>query len=118
MPQASTDMLSFDVLLRGGEAEEVVPAASTIDQLRPPPGAIERCYRWFAERGVTCHRTDFGLACQATVALFEKLFGVKVRSATSPNGQRTFTMDGQPGVPSELSDMIEQVTIARPPTFF
>ena len=51
--------ISFDVLLRAA-GRDVPPSTATIDQLRPPPENIERCLRWLSDRGVTCHRTDFG----------------------------------------------------------
>lgn len=118
MCDETSSTIPFDVLLRG-ETEDISVAAADLNKLRPPAEAIERCFRWLSEQGVTCHRTDFGLACEAKVALFESLFDVKVTKqqagATSP---ACYRLSGQPKTPAEIGSLVSQVTVAQPPTFF
>ncbi len=115
MPNKTTSTIAFDVLLRG-ETDDMDVATANLDKLRPPPEAIEKCFRWFAAKGVTCFRTDFGLGCEATVELFQSLFDVKLKQIGAE--QPHYQIDGELHISKEIADLISQVTLVRPPTFF
>ena len=118
MSEATGPTICFDVLLRG-ETDDITVASANLDKLRPPAEAIERCFRWLAEQGVICHRTDFGLACEAKVDLFESLFGVQVtRQQGSESAPPTYLLSDTPQPPPKIGQLVSQVTVAEPPTFF
>ena len=118
MPEESSLTISFDVLLHG-KTDDVSVAAADVDKLRPSPQAIETCHRWLSQQGVTCHRTDFGLACEADVELFEALFKVRVvKHQASPAAAAVYLMDDEPQPPQEIKELVSQVTVAQPPTYF
>ncbi len=119
MDEVSRATIAFDVLLRGNTDDLHVASVAGIDSLRPPPENIEQCFRWLSEQGVTCHRTDFGLGCEAKVELFESLFSVQVvAQRTSPESPPTFTAQGTPQPPPAIAEVVSQITIAHPPTLF
>ncbi len=119
MDEVSGETIAFDVLLRGRTDDVDVASVTGIDSLRPPPDNIERCFRWLSEQGVTCHRTDFGLGCEAEVTLFESLFSVRVvAERTSRESPPTFTAQGTPQPPPAIAKVVSQITVARPPTLF
>lgn len=109
--------ISFDVLLRG-DSTDVAHVAVDVHKLRPKLGVIEFCLRSFSELGVTCHRLDFGLACEAPPELFESLFGVTVTGRTDDSGHTVYEVSGEPRPPKEIAQHVDQITIARPPTLF
>lgn len=118
MAKETSSTISFDVLLRG-ETDDVSVAAENLDRLRPPAEAIERCFRWLSKQGVTCHRTDFGVACEAPVDVFEALFRVHViRKRTSATAPPSYQVQAQPQPPPEIESLVSQVTVAQPPTLF
>ena len=118
MSEASRSKVSFDILLRG-ESSDISTASVNIDNFRPPATAIEHCYRWLSEQGVTCHQTDFGLACESNAELFEQLFNVTIEKTVSrKSGQMTFETKTDPVPPKEIEQMVLQITIAKPPTLF
>jgi hypothetical protein len=96
--------ISFTVLLLG---ETTDTQAADIHKLRPKPGVVDFCLRRLSELGVTCHRLDFGLACEASAGLFENLFGVTVTE---------YEVSGEPQPPEEIAQYVDQITIDRPPT--
>lgn len=113
-----SDTIAFDVLLRGA-TDDLSVAPANIDSLKPSPDAIERCFRLLTGRGITCHRTDFGLACESTIDLFETVFQVRVDADSSgPNAPVTYHLRGEPRPPSEIGSLILQVTISQLPTYF
>lgn len=115
-PESAT--ISFDVLLRG-TSDDVSLASADLDKLRPPADAIEFCHRWLSEQGVTCHRTNFGLGCEAPVQLFERLFSVRVPSSPrNASAAASEELQSEPKPPQEIAHLVSQITIARPPTFF
>ena len=85
--EPDSDWVQFDILLRapgsGGS-----PSVETIQQFRPDPGVIEECRRHLALRGITCHATDFGLACGAPRALFEEVFSTHLKWLLSEDPDR------------------------------
>ncbi len=111
------DIVSFDVLLRG-RGGDVPPSAATIEQLRAPPEHIERCNRWLSAQGITCHTTDFGLACESPVELFERVFGVSLERRATGGGRPSFQLTQDPQVPEEIAPLVDQITLAPPPTYF
>lgn len=118
MPKQPSSKVSFDVLLRG-ETDDVSVAAASLEKLRPPAAAIERCFRWLSARDVTCHRTDFGLACEAKVDVFERLFDVQLtRLPTGGATPPSYQLKGEPRPPSEIESLVWQITLTQPPTFF
>ena len=113
-----SETLAFDVLLRGA-TDDVSVASADIDALKPPPEAIERCFRWLTAQGITCHRTDFGLACESGIDLFQTVFQVEVDSEEpGADVPATYRLRGELRVPTEIEPFVLQVTIAQPPTFF
>lgn len=108
--------VSFDVRLRAPGSGHV-PHVTTIDQCRPPAGAIEKCRRCLSTGGMTCHETDFGLACTATRERFESLFRVRLRPAAAP-GIPPFEIVGEIHVPQAIEKDVEEITLSAPPEFF
>ena len=110
------EVLKFDVLVRSeGAATDTLPSLRTLDELRPSPESIERCLRWFAVQGVTCHRTDFGLACEAAISTFKEAFGEDaLQRDPAGDWQVAATMN----LPPEVSDLVAQITISHPPEWF
>jgi len=109
--------VAFDVLLRGPMGDVPISTA-TLDQLRPSPEHLERCFRWLSAQGVTCHRMDFGLACEAPLDVFEELFSVSLARRTTKAGQPWFELTQTPEVPVEIAALVDQVTVAPPPAFY
>lgn len=118
MSEKNDSPISFNVLLRG-ETDDVSIAASNLDRIRPTEEAIERCFHWLSEQGVICHRTDFGLACESTLELFESLFCVQVsKQETDTAAPVSYQLQGEAHPPSEIETLVSQVTLTHPPTFF
>lgn len=115
MSDAANRTIAFDVLLRG-ESDDVEISAASLEKLRPSPDVIERCYRWLSGRSVTCHKTDFGLGCEASVEVFESLFGVSVTS--DPSQSASPKLDGDIQIPTEIENLVSQITLVQRPTFF
>ena len=115
MSKETSSIIAFDVLLRG-ETDDVSVAAVDLDNLRPPPEAMERCFRWLSNQGVTCHKTEFGLACEAKVERFETLFGVRIIKEQSVTP--TCDLEVEPQAPADIADLVLQITVVKPPTFF
>ncbi len=117
MPESANPVVTFDVLLRAGQARGE-PSVQEIARFKPDPGDIERCRRWLAQRGVTAHATDFGLACSCPPALFEQLFGVRLAEKSPAADQAPFEAIGAMRPPPEIGDLIEQVTLTVAPQLF
>ncbi len=109
--------IAFDVLLRG-ESGNVDIAPANLEKLRPPAESIERCFRWLSEQGITCHRTEFGLACEAKIELFENLFGVQVTTRSEGAEPPVHEINSELKIPTEIEKLVAQITVARPPTYF
>jgi len=110
-------LVPFDILLRSAGAGKL-PTAQNIDQFKPPAGDIEKCRRWLIAKGVTCHPTEFGLACEATPALFGLLFSTEVEYDESTGDLIRWRCSRPPRPPQELESYIQQITITAPPEFF
>lgn len=109
--------VSFDITLKG--AVPGAPAGpTTLDDLRPPPEAIERCVRWLASKGVSAHPTAFGAACSCPPDLFEALFGVAVESGGAGRGGPSYVANGEPTPPAEIADIVESITLTGAPELF
>ena len=111
-------IVAFEVLLRPSKGRRL-PSAATIEASRPDPEEAERCRRWLASRGATCHLTTFGIACSAPAEVFAALFRVRV----APNqertpGQPTVVISGVIRVPTEIDQLVEQVALSVPPELF
>ena len=124
----STGTISFDVLLKG-TAGDATPTLANIDQHRPSPQVVEECFQWLTAREVKCHRTDFGLACETGAENFKKLFPKLIESEGPPSGKSENLTDSRPEstsenestkfrIPNDLRELVAQVTICQPPTFF
>ncbi len=109
--------VSFDVTLKGAGLGTTAGLA-TIDDLRPPQEAIERCVRWLAAKGVAAHATAFGVACSAPPALFESLFGVTLRRVDDRPSRPSYEASGEPAAPGEIADIVEAITLAGEPELF
>jgi hypothetical protein len=109
-----SDIISFDILLKSAGTGRF-PHVGNIDLFRPPPGNIEKCHRWLASKGVTCHPTEFGLVCGAPAGLFEILFSTKVKRNISGSGTPSWECISPPRLPPEIEEYVEQITISAPP---
>jgi hypothetical protein len=106
----SNDTIRFDVLVRPAGTETAV-TTDNIDDFKPNATDIETCYRWFVSHGIICHKTDFGLAGETSRSKFEEIFNTRL----SKSGREC---DPPPQSPSEISALINQITISRDPEFF
>ena len=113
---AEDDQVEIEILLK--PAGPGRPAdISTVSSLKPDPGKIERCRRWFAGRGLTAYSTDFGLVCAGPKALVEEIFGVGLAAADGPPGTPPFAAEGAFVAPAELADLIDSITLPGRPVF-
>jgi hypothetical protein len=117
MDKNPSNTVGFDILLKA-PASDRTPHIDNIAQFKPPPENIVRCRRWLASRGVTCHSTDFGLACSATTKLFEILFSTKVKRSKSAPGVPCWHCSSPPKAPREIEEYIDQISISVPPEFY
>lgn len=110
-------MISFDILIRstGSNGD---PGLANIDQFKPSPQDIERCRRWFFNKGITCYPTDFGLACSSSIELFESTFSTQVLPVGPNLGQPAWKCTHDPKIPLEIANYIKQVSISVPPEYF
>src|SRR5262245_13043552 len=101
MPMMQPMFVAFELLLRtpGGTG---LPTLKTIERFRPDEDAMRHCLEWLGKQGVTAHGTGFSIACTAAPALFESLFGAKVKAAGSLHGRTVWRTRGKPQVPAEL----------------
>lgn len=76
---------------------------------RPAPGVVEKLRRQLAGRGVVCHATPFGLVCTAGREAMGRIFGPSAETA-GPGATLP--------VPTDLADVIEQVTVPVMPELF
>lgn len=119
MHQLPVESVAFDLLLKGpAAASGRQPSVGEIEQFKPPPEAVERCRRWLAARAVTCHATDFGLACTAAPGRFTELFGVALEPAAAGPGLPALRMAGEPRPPEPIADLVDQVTLSAAPELF
>jgi hypothetical protein len=109
--------ISFDVLLRS-DASGREASAKTVGAFAPDSEKMERCRRWLAARGVTCSAANFSIACSAPPEVFAKLFRVKAKPAKAAAAQPSAEIEGSIQVPEEIAELVEQVTLTRPPEFF
>jgi hypothetical protein len=118
MDQSGKELpIKFDVLIRS-ESSGKLPSLATVEKFHAPAEAVEKCRRWFAGRGVNCHATPFGLACNAPPQIFASIFEVEVTPVdpgTSKSGHKT---QGTIHIPYEIADLVDQITITVEPEFF
>ncbi len=117
MASNSVDQVSFDVLLRTAGSGRI-PTVENIHEFHASAEEIEKCRRWFASQGITCHATQFGLACNAKRESFESIFGVRLTPTQGGPGVRSHQMSGEPKPPAEIADLIDQITLSAPPELF
>lgn len=119
MIENSGQRVHFDVLLVGPEgARPGDPTVETIDQFKPPATAEEKVRRWLHSRGVTCHRSGFGLSCSAPKEVFEDLFSVEIRPVKRTDGLGEWRAEGVPVPPKAIAGLVFQVTLVAPPDLF
>lgn len=109
-------VVEFEVLVRGPSAG-APPSVETVEGLRPRPADLERCRRYLADRGVTCHATDFGLACSAPRRLVEALLGSQLEPVESTTGP-PWRFVGAPRAPDDIAELVEQVSLVARPELF
>ena len=117
MASNSVDQVSFDLLLRTAGSGRI-PTVENIHEFHAPAEEIEKCRRWFASQGITCHATQFGLACTATRESFESIFSVRLTPTQGGPGAHSHQMSEEAKPPPELADLIDQITLSAPPEFF
>ena len=117
MTDEQGDPIEFDILIRP-PASGKHPDVKNIEQFRPDPADIEKCRRWLVSKGVTCHPTDFGLACRTSRNGFESLFSTQVNRERPSPGNPMWTCQRDPQPPSEIAGCIEQITISVRPELF
>ena len=111
------ELISFDILLKGHNKEGSIPSTGGIDDFKPPYEHIIICHRYFTENGITCHPTDFGLACQATRSAIEKVFSCSLAYHTADKYSK-WDFATLPSYPEEIGKYIDQVTFSASPDFF
>lgn len=114
--QRKTNNIDFDILVRN-EAPGETPNVHNIDKFRSDPEEIETCRRWLHRQGVSCHATEFGLACIAPCDLFESLFSTKVL-CSKQSGKTTKQLSTNPTPPDEIAVYIASVTLTVAPDLF
>lgn len=117
----SSDSIEFSVLLRSPATDAGLDAsaatAESLENYYPAPDAIESCGRWLAGAGVTCHPTNFGLACSAPRKLLEELFSTRLEISESATGPKyKFAVD--PTIPAPIAGTVHRITIEAAPEFF
>ena len=117
MDEDHLNIIGFDILLKAPGSGKT-PHVGNIDQFKPPPENIVKCHRWLASKGVTCHSTDFGLACSVPAELFEKLFSTKVKRSKSASGAPSWSCSSPPKAPRDIEEFVDQISISAPPEFF
>jgi hypothetical protein len=117
MTENRAPSVAFDVLLKSPGSGQT-PNVANIDQFRVAPETIETCRRWLASQGVECHATDFGLACRAEKAVFEKLFDTELRPGTKGPGTPAWQCATDPTPPREIRAYVEQVSVSASPELF
>lgn len=117
MEKRDLNVINFDILLKPAGSNKI-PLVDNIDQFRPPAENIEKCRRWLTSKGVTCHSTDFGLACSTPLETFEILFDTKVEHSRSGPGMPSWRCSSPPKAPPEIEEHIDQITISAPPELY
>jgi len=117
MAEAHSNLIGFDILLKAPASGKTAHVGN-IDKFKPPPENIVKCHRWLAAKGVTCHATDFGLACQAPAEQFESLFSTKVKRTSSTAGDPGWHCLSPPKAPPEIEAYVDQISIPAPPEFY
>jgi len=117
MDKDPSHIIGFDILLKAPGSGKT-PHVGHIDQFKPPPENIVKCHRWLTSKGVTCHSTDFGLACSASAELFEKVFSTKVKRSKSASGVPSLSCSSPPKAPRDIEEYVDQISISAPPEFF
>lgn len=110
-------MIQFDILLKPAGSFDK-PHVNNIDLFRPLSENIEKCHRWLSSKGVTCHPTDFGLACSAPAELFESLFSTKVERSELKIVAPPWNCSPPPKAPLEIEEYIDQISIAAIPELY
>ncbi len=113
----SNTNVQFEVLIHARDSGQV-PSVATIDSFKPDPADLIHAKRWFTEQGITAHQTDFGLVCSAPKNIFESIFDVTLTENENQSSQVAFNIVGQISAPSELKDIIEQVTLSVQPEYY
>ena len=117
MEKSPSDIVEFDILLKSPGSGKT-PRADNISQFKPPAENIEKCRRWLASRGVTCHSTDFGLVCSAPAELFEALFSTELKRRSPTPGVPCWDCSSPPQAPREIEEYVDQISIAAPPELY
>ncbi len=111
-------LVAFDALLRPAGGVET-PTVENIGAFYAPPESVEKCRKWFAERGILCAANRFGVSGQMSRAEFEEIFVVELIPATAPAaGMPVYRVEGQIQIPPELANEIDQVTVSGSPELF
>lgn len=117
MEEKDLNIIHFDILLKPAGSNKT-PVVDNIDQFRPHAEIIEKCRRWLTSKGITCHSTDFGLACSAPLKIFEILFNTKVEQSGSGPGMPPRRCSSPPKAPPEIEEHVDQITISAPPELY
>ena len=78
---------------------------------------MESCRHWLHAHGVVAHPTGLSLACSASSAVFESLFGVKLVALDPVPGAPRWRIEGTLRIPDTLSAWVEDVTLPPPAEF-
>jgi hypothetical protein len=106
------ESVAFEILLRSAGSGRR-PTVRNIDQFRPDPESLELVRRWLIARGVDAHATEFGIACSAPPALFEKIFAARPLPAGPASPE--WRLDGSIRIPAEIAAHVEDVTLSQRP---
>jgi hypothetical protein len=117
MGKSRSETVEVDILLKA-PASGKTPSVQNIEQFKPPPEDIAKCLRWLASQGVTCHSTDFGLACSAPVETFEALFSTTLERTGAAPGKPCWACSSPPQAPREIERYVDQISISAPPELY
>ena len=108
------NIIKFDILMKPAGSPST-PNVENIETFKPDAENIEKCRRWLASKDVTCYSTDFGLACTASVEVFELVFSTKVKPGGLGAGMPRWSCSPPPTSPCEIEEYIDQISITAPP---
>jgi hypothetical protein len=113
----SAATVPFEVLFRTPGAGRT-PTLQNVNRFRPDPESLGSVLHWLEAHGAVARATGFSLACSAPPAVFEAMFGVRVHAVEKAAGVAAWKIDGPIRLPPAIAELVEDVTLSRPPELF
>lgn len=111
------DRIEVEILVKPAGAGERARADADSGG-RPSPGDLERCRRWFAEKGLVSYSSDFSVVCTGQKELIEKIFQTTLTTRAGQPGKSSISAKPSPTPPAELANLIESICFPVRPEFF